>query len=331
MTHSIFSLTLTSIIAAFSASVFAIDLGKVEADLKGAGAVGWLHGSSAQTGLYAFTVRNPENFFDYVIVSLVNSESVTRETLATFSRHDKVRIQGEFLNNRSPQKHVLVKSIELLKKFEAPTGPIPDHNYQAELPKDLVGLNQATFLVHAIAGEGRILVTEYKDVVVPIYVRNPILIKDLFRNDVVELRFKIQSDPGRPTHLRLLETEAEPIKVIESIKQKHGLPADVLGSLVLFPKSPEIIFNVFAVQELLPNGLSRQHTIVNFKDPQVFAKIREKLQTAWDQKPEHTSGRNKLVSSGVRVRVKGTFNVVDANQANPQILIESPEQISVEP
>jgi hypothetical protein len=319
-----------TVFASLSTGALAVDLAKVEADLKGEGAVGWMHGATEHLGLYAFTIRNPENFFDYVIVSLVDSESVSRAKLAEFSRHDKVRIQGEFLDNSSPQKHVLVKAIELVKKYEPAAGAMPDYQYQTDLPKDLLGLNSAKLLVHAIGGEGHILVTEFKDAIVPIFVRNAALTKDLFRNDIIEARFRVQSHPSRPAHLRLLENEPQPIKVIERIQQKHLQAADMTGSLVMFQKSPDIIFNVFAVQELLSDGLSRQYTIVNFKDPEIFAKIRQKLQDAWTEKPDSINGRNKLVSQKLKVRVRGVFNIVDANQANAQILVESPDQISVE-
>jgi hypothetical protein len=109
----------------------------------------------------------------------------------------------------------------------------------------------------------------------------------------------------------------------------HGKPADLEGALVLFPQSPQVRFNVFAVLQELPGGLKRQFTLADFTSPAVFADIRAKLQAAWDAAPAAVSGRNKLVSQSVRVRVKGTFNEVDTSQANVQILLDGPEAIDV--
>jgi superoxide dismutase len=98
----------------------------------------------------------------------------------------------------------------------------------------------------------------------------------------------------------------------------------------MFPKSPEIIFNVFAVLQEKTKGFNRQFTIVNFEDMEAFKAAREKLQKAWDAHPnDYVNGRNKLVSTKVRVRVKGIYNQVSVNQANPQVLIKSADDITI--
>ncbi|MCB0411953.1 MAG: hypothetical protein KDD22_05465, partial [Bdellovibrionales bacterium] len=51
-----------SAVTSFSAQ--AVDLGQVEKDLKGEGALGWVHGADQDNQIFVFTVRNPENFFD---------------------------------------------------------------------------------------------------------------------------------------------------------------------------------------------------------------------------------------------------------------------------
>ena len=91
-----------------------------------------------------------------------------------------------------------------------------------------------------------------------------------------------------------------------------------------------MIFNVFAVLQELPEGLKRQYTLVNFDNPETFKKIREKLQAAWDKHTkDYVNGRNKLVSTHVRIKATGTFNEVDPNQANAQILLSTPEGIEI--
>lgn len=312
-----------------TACAHAIDLREVEQKLAADGAEGEVHGASASQGLYVFVYRNPKDFFDFLEMSMVPASQDVVRQLEALRRHDRVRIKGSFLENRSPQKHIEVTSLEMVRKY-APPVEMPAYEHEAKVPDELLGQSSALFLVHAIHADGQILVVEYKDTVLPIFVKNGALAKNLYRNDLVRLKFKVQRRPDRPAHLRLDETAEKPVEVVESILAKHGQPATLEGALVLFPKSPEVIFNVFAVLEELPAGLKRQYTLVNFTSPEVFKQIREKLQAAWDQAPkDYVNGRNKLVSTKIRVKVTGTFNEVDANQANAQVLLAGPEAIEV--
>lgn len=324
-------ISLAFLVAIFfqSMTAFAIDPAEVEKALHGAGAVGWIHGAVAERDLYVFTYRNPDDFFDYLELSLVPADETINSVLKTLDRHDQVRIKGSFLSNPSPQKHIEVTAIEIVKKFTPGTGA-GDYDHEAKIPEELKSITEADFLVHAIAGDGHILVVEFKDAIVPVYVKNAALAQDLFRGDIVHLKFRLQSSPKTPTHVRLNETADNPVQIVESIRAIHGKPADIEGALIMFPKSPEIIFNVFAVQQILPNGLKRQFTLVNFESPGAFAKIRAKLQAAWDRHPgEFVNGRNKLVSTRIRVRATGTFNEIDPNQANPQVLLIDENSITL--
>lgn len=322
-------LKLLSVAAALllSFSALGVDLGLVEKQLTTTGVEGWIHGSVPGQNLYVFTYRNPKDFFDYVEMSLVWDDASMLKKLATFGRHDKVLIKGEFLKNPSPQKHIKVKSIDLVQAFQNPY-PMEGHSYEAKIPDDLKGKSSAHFLVHAIAGDGHIVVVEYKDAVLPIFVKNAELTKGLFRNDVVELRFSVREDPEQPVHLALNEKDPQAVKVVDSIRSWHGKKGTLEGALILFPKSPEIMFNVFAVEQPLEDGLKRQFTLVNFESPEAFEKIRQKLQGAWDEHPgAYINGRNKLVSTKIRVKATGTFNEVSESQANPQILLDSADSI----
>jgi hypothetical protein len=319
---------------AFSAtlcgSAFAVDMKEVEKELTSTGVEGWIHGSVETQGIYVFTYRTPGNFFDYVEMSLVSDSPAIMKQLGTFDRHDKVRVKGAFIaDNPSPQKHIMISSVELLTKYTQPY-PVEPYQHQAKIPDDLLGKNSATFLVHAIGGDGQILVVEYKDVILPIFVKNGALAKNLFRGDLVQLQYKIQKYPNEPVHLNLDPTASQPVQVLESIHAQHGKVVTLEGDLILFPKSPEINFNVFALKQDLPAGLSRQFTLVNFDSPDVFAAIREKLQAEWDKFPgAYVNGRNKLVSFRIRVRATGTINEIDPSQANPQILLGSADSVQV--
>jgi hypothetical protein len=323
--------TLLSLLALLtSPPAFAVDPAQVEKLLATSGCEGEVHGASPTQGLYVFNYRNPDDFFDYLEMSLVAEKPEVQAQLATLARHDRIRVKGAFLANRSPQKHIRVDSLEVVRKYVSPV-PSDPYGHDAKLPDELLGKSSATFLVHALHADGQILVVEYKDTVVPIYVRNGDLTKDLFRGDLVQLAYRVAREPGRPTHLRLDEAQgAQAVRVLESIREKHGNPGVIQGALILFPKSPEIKFNVFAVQELLPEGLSRQYTLVNFESPEAFARIREMLQAAWDTYPnDYVNGRNKLVSRKLLVRATGVFNEIDPNQANPQILLKGPEDLQI--
>jgi hypothetical protein len=307
----------------------AIDIRQIEKELTTTGVVGWIHGSVEAKGLYVFTYRNPGDFFDYILMSLVTDDSAMQAALASFHRHDKVRVKGKFLTNPSPQKHIAVTSVELVKKYESayPSGPYP---YDAALPDELLKKSKATFLIHAIAEEGHILVVEYKDAVTPMFAPDNSLVKELSRNDVVQFKYAIRKRPGWPIHLEIDKDAKRPVKLIESIKDINGKPARVVGTLVLFPQSPEISLNVFAVLQETKYTFNRQFTIVNFEQPEVFKGARDKLQKAWDRHPgEYVNGRNKLISKKLRVRVTGTYNQVSPNQANPQILIGSVEDVEI--
>lgn len=290
---------------------------------------GEIHGAFQDLELYVFTYRNPKNFFEFVEASLVAPTAELAAELAALRRHDRVRIQGGMMDNRSNQLHVELSALEVVSKYEA-SPPIPSYEYQTSIPDDLRDKDSELFLVHAVNAGGSVLVVEHEDVVLPVYVSRPELTRDLARNDVVRLFYEIRSQPDRPVHLQLQDIE-QPVEVVESVAALHGQPASIEGPLVMFPRSPQVRFNVFAVLQELPGNTQRQYTLVNFDSPEVFETIRTKLQDAWDAAGSDSavSGRNKLISTKVRVRATGTFNQIDPNQANAQIVLTGPEAIEV--
>lgn len=326
------------VVSAISASAHAVDLAQVEKDLKGAGAVGWIHGAVESQQIFVLTIRNPDNFFDYVELSLTTESVDIQKQLSSFHRHDQVRVKGSFLDISAPQKHIDVTAIELVKRYDSPEPVTDPYPHQAQVPDDLLKLpnSTGTFLVHAVAADGHILVTEFRDVIVPFYVKNADRTRSLYRGDLVRIHFKIQRRPHEPVHLNIDETpdsahpERAPLEVLESIRDVHGRNLTLEGRLILFPQSPEIRFNVFAVEQGLSDGLKRQFTLVNFTDPALFQKIRETLQAAWNRHPHaFVNGRNKLISTAVHVRVSGVGNEVDSSQANPQVLISDLNALTV--
>ena len=76
--------------------------------------------------------------------------------------------------------------------------------------------------MHAIAGNGQILVVEYQDAVIPVFVKNGSLTQNLYRGDIVQLAFKLQHYPTEPVHLDVDASAAQPIQVLDSLHAKHG-------------------------------------------------------------------------------------------------------------
>jgi len=293
------------------------------------GAVGEIHGSIAATNVYVFVYRNPKDFFDFREYSLVPATASVAATLADMQRHDRVRIKGRLLDNPTPQGHIELSSLTVEKKY-APAPTMPAYVYTKDIRDELAAKDSGDFLVHAVQAGGRVLVVEYRDTIVPVRVTNAAMTQSLARNDVVRLRYRIPEHPDAPLHLELQEQIANPVQVLESALAMHGKEAVIEGNLVLFPVSPQVRFNVFAVQQKLAAGLQRQYTLLNQDDEKLFTAIREKLQSAWDRAPtDYVSGRNKLVNTKIKVRVTGNLNAVDANQANVQVLLAGPESIEV--
>jgi len=311
-------------------SAKAVDIVELERALANEGLVGWVHGSSPDQSLFVLTYRNPNDFFDSVDMSMVAYDQATRAQLHQLKRHDRVRVKGAWLVNPSPQRHVEIDSLQVVEAFQNPYHPAP-YRHVGNALRDLPARGTSQFLVHAIAGNGQVLVTEFKDQIIPIFVQQPEWTRNLWRNDLVELAYQYRAPAdGQPLHLALDARAAQPVRRTEEIQLLHGQRISIEGALILFPQAPGIRFNVFAVQQILVSDLSRQYTLVNFDSPTAFAAIRAKLQAAWDRNPTaFTNGRNKLLHNQIRVRATGLGNVVDPNQANPQILLESADDVEI--
>src|SRR5690606_4567694 len=123
-----------------------------------------IHGAYPDLDLYVFTYRDPANFFESVDVSLVAGNASAEAALADLKRHDRVRIEGTLMDNRSAQTPTATGALGGGGEY-APTPPIPAYAYEATIPEDLRGEDSALFLVHAVHAGGSILVVEHGDVV----------------------------------------------------------------------------------------------------------------------------------------------------------------------
>lgn len=317
-------------------SAHAVDLKDVDAALKSdKGLVAEMHGVDRDTGLFVLVYRNPQDFFDYVQLPLVadymsqNYDQIEAE-LEALNRHDIVGVKGQldgWVN--ADQAHILVDSVEMVKKFEGGFDKYPPYHHKAQIPKELQNLSQIVVKVHAVADGGRILMVEYKDVNLPVIVSNPSLTKDLYRGDKIEIQFRLAGSPSAPTHL-ILKDGPKAVVMLDSLSAQNGKPIDLCGPLVFFPKSPQILFNVFAIQTDIGDGLTRSYTLISFKNPDLFKQAFAKLQVAWDAHvATATRGRNYFVNEKLQACAKGIANVVSPSQANPQIVISQLSDVTV--
>src|SRR5690606_27722599 len=97
----------------------AIDMVLLEKQLNTEGITGWIHGRSDDQKLYVFVYRAPNSFFDDAHFPLLSGTLEVTKLLPTLSRHDKVKIKGEFIKNKAPITHIRVRSIEIVKEHES--------------------------------------------------------------------------------------------------------------------------------------------------------------------------------------------------------------------
>jgi hypothetical protein len=295
-----------------------------------AGVLMRVHGADNESRLYVGSYI-VDDFFNAVEVSLLGSSREVREQLMTLGRHDTVRLWGSLMDIEGPQPHLRITRLEVVEKYESPAG---EHQHDIDweaLRAEIQDKSELLVQVHISLAEGSLLVVEYKDYIFPIYTREfAPLAATVGRQDMIRIRFKIQESPGRPMHLELRGDAGGPaIEAVDHVPDQHGTRRKVEGTLLLFPQSPIVRFNVFAIKFDLGGGFFRTYTLINFEDPELFTRIREKLQALWDAGDEAcvVNDRNKLSNPCVKLSAEGVINMVDPKQANPQVLLESTDDI----
>jgi hypothetical protein len=284
-----------------------------------------IHGADHKRKLYVISWSNPQSFFNRYNFSIAPSSPEIRQLFSTLNRGDKVFIQGKVDVNHG-QAHILVKQLRLEKTYDPKVKhPAGKFARTTQLPGTLTKTSREVFYIHAIANNGKILVLEHGDTIVPMSVKNNKLTENLYRGDYVELCYTISKsdNPHRPTHLQLDEKVKQPIKVLDSLVKLHDKEVEYTGRMVMFPKSPTINKNIFAVEVNWqdPSKAARYFTLLP-KDftSENFKTMLKKLQDAWDKHPEGIfKGRNKYIHLDLIIKIKGKANIISENQANAQI------------
>ncbi len=295
-----------------------------------------IHGADHKNGLYAISYR-PKNFFDFIIISLQADYTAptfadVKAKLETLRRHDFIQIRGnenDFV--LSHQNHVMVKDLTILSKFSSTYDKLVDEYVHSTKVSELIqGKTSLIVKVHASLVDGKVLMVEAGDANIPVVVKNPALTRDLYRGDKVDIKFAVQQFPGSPVHL-VLDNSLDAVKMLDSVAKVHGQPQNLCGELVMFPKSPQVLFNVFALKVSIGDGLFRTFTLINFEDPKLFQELREKMQIVWDANTSTmVAGRNYFINPAIKICAKGMGNMQVATQANPQILLDKVADLTLE-
>ena len=305
-----------------------LELPQLSQELENTGLIGRIHGAASNAKLFVLSVREPTNFFNHREFSLLASDDRTLSTLSQLNRHDLVCIQGNFIANASPQKHIRVKSMEVLESWSKPED-LPPYERASGIPEELINQTQFTGKVHAIGEAGQVLVVEYQESLFPIFAQATEYTKGLYRGDIIRLSYKIQQRPKEPIHLELDLQAEQPIEVIDAIVDWHQQRKTLAGKLVKFPQSPQLKFDVYAI-EVETKGIQRTFTLINFNNVNEFQRIRKKLASIWDRNLETAiSGRNMQINPNLIIEASGKLNIVSPEQANPQILLDSVEDIQI--
>ena len=306
-----------------------LEMTRLAEELNNTGLIGRIHGAAAESQMYVLSVREPDKFFSHREFSLLPKDSKTRETVSQLNRHDLVCVRGELIANPSPQQHITLSSVRVIEPWQQPEGFEP-YQRQADLPSELQEQTSLIGKVHAIGEDGKVLVVEYQDGVIPIFVTATEYTQGLYRGDIVKLTYQIQSHPNRPIHLQLDTTVEQPLEVLDAIATWNGQPQTLTGNLVKFPQSPQLKFDVYGM-EVDTQGIKRYFTLINFEDMAEFEKIRQKLAKIWDENAETAiAGRNMLINPEVTIEAEGIANIVSTEQANPQILLDSADKVQLQ-
>lgn len=297
----------------------------VQQKLASEGLVGHIHGTMIDERMIVFTVRDEADFSNFQIFTLIFTQVDDRAR--QLKRHDKLRVFGVLLKNPSQQRHIMVSKFEVLQRSPI----VYDYRHQTVLPEALVGKERIIALVHAIDSEKRILVIDYHDAIIPVFVADSTTLPEVFtklhRNDIIEIPFVIRNHPRRPPHLELNGT----LKVIDAIVDRHGKTVTYEGYLTMFPDNTQTQLNVFSlVRDEGIEGIERLYTMTNFRDPGKFFRITRLLQTLWDERIASVSiARNRYNNRELRLRITGKIAVARKNQVNPMLILKSRQAIEV--
>ena len=295
----------------------------VEERLQDDGIVAYVHSAVPSQKLFVISVKNPDLklMFDTLEFPISGFDQSLVGKVKNLKRHDKICLTGQLDRaHGKPIAHVFVTDFKVL------TPSIVDaskYAYEEEVMEELKTKNEIIAKVHISLRNGEIFVVEYKDRIIPVLVKNTSLTRDLYRGDKILLKYLIKTHPESPKHMVIDEKAQEPLKVLASLKDQNGKIGELDGFLVLYPKNSQTNQNVYAVQ-IEDNDKIKFDYFLLSEDDAVFSEIKERASNIWKKNEERViQGRNRLFLPSVKVRVKGTVQVISKKQGNPQINVKS--------
>ncbi len=305
------------------------------------GLKGWIHGAANSYSTYTFTYRSEDPkdemaFFKSEQFSLIGATAEVKESLKTLNRHDRVSLHGSILENQSPLVHLKVDRIEILEKYPAAL----KNEYKFD-PSPYIERGSFEILgqVHAnVSSEklGQALIVDWKDLLIPIAVPSSLSpeTKDLIRGDIIKIAVKVVTSTHSTKHFTLDDSAKQPFKIVDSMRQCHGQERVVEGYLVKFDQSPAIRTDIYAIRVEDLNGIARNFTLFPSSTDQeefvrVFRAVGAKAKATWTESAFPTLViRNFSAKKDIRVKANGRINVVSSEQANAQIYLDAPENVT---
>jgi len=181
-------------------------------------------------------------------------------------------------------------------------------------------------VVHAVLHDGKVIIVNNQENVIPVHVNDPKWTKSLRSSDKIKLRYSVREHDQGPPHLSLrTENNVDPVEVLDSILKlsKKG-EVKLEGSLVLFPKSPLLTHDVYGLRVKDSRGLVRTFSLHNLRDEEDVKKINSILKEIWDKKKEgFIRTTSFFYNPDIRIEVTGNVNHFAQNQRNPLFDMDS--------
>ena len=271
-----------------------------------------VHGNIPEQKLFVATWRSKVDFFKYRHFPMIVNDEDLQEVVKQLKRHDKVVVTGHLRYSSTRQEHIRVSKLEVLEVGELP--PPIDH----DIPEVPIG-DSLTAKVHF--AKGRTLVVDWQNRVFPVILPNEE--NAFWRNDGIRLQLTKQKWPRLPHHYRL---DGE-IEVTEAVESLHNQIKTIQGNLVCYPKSPQIRFDVYAIEWRSPSSHLDRFITLMTEDTDEFFEMRDKVKAIWESCSNKTRRQQHYVCPDIKMKAHGRMNVVAPTQANVQIMLRSIDDI----
>ena len=301
--------------------VYAIDLERLAAQFENQGVTGRIHGAVADSQQFVLTHRNPLNFFDFVMLSLVAQDEETQIALRKAERHDQVLVKGHLRSTAEAQPHVFIESIQTLEEWPN-SHAYGRYRRPQGIPDEVIGKNRVKALVHHADSGKEYLIIDYKSHLFPVLTHEWTGPDFPERNDIVDIQYRMAFSPSGMIHLEL-GVDPNPLQILDPINIQNDRQVAITGTLLKYPKSPQITLDVYALRVESPiDGIFRTYNI--FGTQRSFSEVYQYLDWLWDSESETiTQGRNVLRNDAIRLTMRGLAKT----PANPQIIIANRSDI----